>query len=172
MWSWVKACSLLSSNNTTVQSWHTHTHTHVYGPLSGTTGIWILLKQETVSCSGISWAIRKSAPRSRQITMPAPHRSVFYMPDALPAAQPTASKHWRQSRGHCNWQIGLIFIAKLQMYRVRRPTNNCYQTASKCTKKHIQFQKFSRGDTLGPPSAGDFISRPPSRIGKVKRWQL
>ena len=27
--------------------------------------------------SGISWAICKSAPRSRQITMPAPHRSVF-----------------------------------------------------------------------------------------------
>ena len=35
----------------------------------------------------------KSAPRSRQITMPAPHHSVFYMPDALPGAQPTASKH-------------------------------------------------------------------------------
>jgi len=39
--------------------------------------IWILLKQETVSGSGISWAVCKSAPHSRQITMPAPHRSVF-----------------------------------------------------------------------------------------------
>jgi len=29
--------------------------------------------------------------------MPAPHHSVFYRPDALPAAQPTASKHWRQT---------------------------------------------------------------------------
>ena len=57
--------------------------------------IWILLKQETVSGSGISWAICKSARCSRQITMPAPHHSVFYRPDALPAAQPTASKHWR-----------------------------------------------------------------------------
>ena len=46
-----------------------------------------------MSGSGISWAICKSAPRSRQITTPAPHRSVFYRPDALPAAQPTASKH-------------------------------------------------------------------------------
>ena len=27
--------------------------------------------------------------------MPVPHHSVFYGPDALPAAQPTASKHWR-----------------------------------------------------------------------------
>ena len=72
-------------------------------PLSGTTRvrryekvkpIWILLKQETVSGSGISWAICKSAPRSRQITTPAPHHSVFYRPDDLPPAQPTASKHW------------------------------------------------------------------------------
>jgi len=27
------------------------------------------------------------------ITMPAPHNSIFYRPDALPAAHPTASKH-------------------------------------------------------------------------------
>ena len=57
--------------------------------------IWILLKQETVSSSGISWAICKSASLSRQRTTPAPHHSVFYRPDALSAAQPTASKHWR-----------------------------------------------------------------------------
>jgi len=55
--------------------------------------IWILLKQETVSGSGISWAICKSAPRRRQITVPAPDHSIFYRPDALPAAQPMASKH-------------------------------------------------------------------------------
>jgi len=40
--------------------------------------MWILLKQETVSGSGISWAICKSAPQSRQTTMPATHHSVFY----------------------------------------------------------------------------------------------
>ena len=39
--------------------------------------IWILLKQETESSSGISWAMCKSAPRSRQITTPEPHHSVF-----------------------------------------------------------------------------------------------
>ena len=47
-----------------------------------------------MSDSGISWAICKSAPHSRQITTPATHHSVFYRPDALPAAQATASKHW------------------------------------------------------------------------------
>jgi len=55
-----------------------------------------LLEQEIVSGSGISWAICKSAPRLRQITTPAsPLR--FHKVDALPAAQPTASKHWRQT---------------------------------------------------------------------------
>ena len=87
---------------------HTHTHTHTFnGPFSRTTQVGryqkgkpnrILLKQETVSASGISWAICKSAPCSRQITTPAPHHSVFYRPDALPAAQPTASKYWRHWR--------------------------------------------------------------------------
>jgi len=35
----------------------------------------------------------KSASCSRQIATPAPDYSVFYRLDALPAAQPTASKH-------------------------------------------------------------------------------
>jgi len=51
-----------------------------------------------VSGSGISWAVCKSAPRSRQITTPAPLS--IYRPDALPATQPTASKHWRQNQGN------------------------------------------------------------------------
>ena len=73
--------------------------------------IWILLKQETVSGSGISWAISKSAPRSRQITTPAPHHSVFYRPDALPAAQPTASKHWRHSTegSGCRYRLQILY---------------------------------------------------------------
>jgi len=35
----------------------------------------------------------QGAPRSKQIITPAPHHSVFYRPDALPAAQPTVTKH-------------------------------------------------------------------------------
>jgi len=59
----------------------------------GSESIWILLKQKTVSGSSISWDVCKTAPRPRQITTPAPHHSDFYRPDALPATQPTASKH-------------------------------------------------------------------------------
>ena len=75
-------------------------YTHPFsGPLSGTTQgsryqkgetIWILLKQETVSGSGISWTICKSAPRSRQITTPAPHYSVF-LQARCPSCRPTNS---------------------------------------------------------------------------------
>ena len=97
--------TFLSLTNSYVFSYVMHTHTPPFTALfpglptwAGTRQvkpIWILLKQETVSGSGISWAIYKSAPCSRQTTTPAPHHSVFYRPDALPAAQPTASKHWR-----------------------------------------------------------------------------
>ena len=45
--------------------------------------IWILLKQETVSGSGISWATCKSTPRPRQIRMPASHHSSFFS-DRMP----------------------------------------------------------------------------------------
>ena len=55
--------------------------------------IWILLKQETVS--GISWAICKSAPRSRQIATPAPHHSSF-LQAGCPSCCLTNSVHWRQ----------------------------------------------------------------------------
>ena len=97
---------------------HTHTHTRLKALFLGLPGwastkkekpIWILLKQETVSGTSISWAICKSAPRSRQITTPTPYHSVFYKPDALPAAQPTASKHWRRTL--CNkWIIITVMV--------------------------------------------------------------
>ena len=67
--------------------------------------MWTLLKQETVSGCGISWTICKSAPCSRQITTPAPATQFFYMPDALPATQPTASKHWRQQQSDGNLTV-------------------------------------------------------------------
>ena len=82
----VAECSVKNVNHSfqvrrriTITSHHRHTHTHTHTRLTalcpglpGWAGtrkvkpIWILLKQETVSGSGISWATCKSAPRSRQ----------------------------------------------------------------------------------------------------------
>ena len=53
----------------------------------------------TVSGSGIC----KSAPGSRQIAAPATHHSVFYRPNVLPVAPPTASKHWMDSQKSKDW---------------------------------------------------------------------
>jgi len=82
-----------------VCAWAHFTHTHLFnGPLSGlprwagtrkVKPIWILLKQETVSGSDISWAICKSTHRSRQITMPAPPLS--YLQAGCPSCRPTNS---------------------------------------------------------------------------------
>ena len=52
--------------------------------------IWILLKQETVCGSGISWAICKSASRSRQITTPAPTTQFFT--DRMPFLPPNQQR--------------------------------------------------------------------------------
>jgi len=51
--------------------------------------IWILLKQETVSSSGISWAICMSALRFRQIATPVPDTQFFtgWMPFLPPNQQ-------------------------------------------------------------------------------------
>ena len=81
-----------------------HTHTHPFnGPLSGTTRVSRYQKGKTnldfTEARDSEWqwhqlpVICKSAPRSREITTPAPNHSVFYRPDALSATQPTASKH-------------------------------------------------------------------------------
>ena len=110
----VSLVSVLSGKNHMGKNGTLHTHTRLTALFPGLPGWvgtrkakpnWILVKQETVSGSGISWAICKSAPRSRQITMPAPHHSIFYRPDALPAAQPVADLgRVRGVRPHPPWR--------------------------------------------------------------------
>ena len=52
-----------------------------------------------MSGSGVSWAICKSAPRSRQITTPAPHRTVFT--GRCPSCHPTNSVKALKAKGGC-----------------------------------------------------------------------
>ena len=105
-------------------------------PRSAGTGkvkpIWILLKQETVSGSGISWAICKSVPCSRQITSPAPHHWVFYRLDALPAAQPTASKHWRLSVFKCLGKIQFPMLVPVHEIKLISSTRHWYSSMIDC----------------------------------------
>ena len=85
------------NNKRNTVDYDTHTCTDPSkGPMSGwavtrkVTPMWILLQQETVSGSGISWAICKSARCSRQITTPAPYHSVFLQAGCL-SCHPTNS---------------------------------------------------------------------------------
>jgi len=78
---------------------HTHTHTHTH----------LLLKQETVSGSGISWAVCKSAPHSRQITMPALHHSVF-LQTGCPSCHPTNSV--KALKAHYSSSLLLLWYPK------------------------------------------------------------
>ena len=82
------------------------THTHPFnGPFSGTTQVSRYQKGKTnldfteARDSGWQWHQLGHKQVSTLLQAdnhtPAPHRSVFYRPDALPAAQPTVSKHWR-----------------------------------------------------------------------------
>ena len=115
--------------------------------------IWILLKQETVSGNGISWAICISAPRCRQITMPVPHHSVFYRPDALPAAQPTASKHWRHMPGD-----SVVFILIL-----------LYENLFRQLCVYFTFTKMN--DAAGTSSVHvRQVLREQAQVGVHRRW--
>ena len=129
------------------------THTHpFYDPLDFVQDypgeqvpepIWILLKQETVSGSGISWAICKSAPRPRKITTTAPHHSVYYRPDALLAVQPTASKHWRPAAYiHINKYKYCLF----QPFALKTSRGWICMTAVVGTLKHRIWQQLDTDD--------------------------
>ena len=102
-----------------------HTHTRLMAlclrlpVLAGTRKvkpIWILLQPETVSGSGSSWAICKSAPRCRQITTPAPHHSVFTgRVPFLPLNQQHQSSEGRNGIVTCqqiDWLIGVVVVAQ------------------------------------------------------------
>ena len=113
VWATFTFCPLNQLSKATTHRLHTHTHTHTHTLLpalcpglpgwAGTRkvkSIWILLEQEIVSGSGISWACASlhlapdRQPRQQLTTQ------FFYRPDALPAAQPTVSKHWRHTTTH------------------------------------------------------------------------
>jgi len=89
--------------NLTVQCKHTHTHPF-NGPLSGTTRVSWYQRGKTnldfTEARGNEWQWHQLGYMQLCTSLQTDnHASTpplsFYRPDALPAAQPTASKHWR-----------------------------------------------------------------------------
>jgi len=125
---------------------HTHIHRTVLQPswiLSGTTQLrrhqkgktnLDLLQQEIVSGNGISWAICKSAPWPRHTTTPASLHSLFYRPDALPAAQPTASIQWRTNQ---RTEETCLMIIIMKWWQLQNEQESCAiaKMTAQCTDK-------------------------------------
>ena len=94
-------------SNTSLRTTHTHPFN---GPLSGTTRV--SRYQKGKNQSGFYWSKRQwvavASARPYASLHLAPDRYhastpplIFYRPDALPATQPTVSKHWRHK---CSWK--------------------------------------------------------------------
>jgi len=128
------SCNLYEQTSTHT---HTHTHTHIRltGPLFGTIRVSQYQKGKTdldfteARDSGISWAICKSASRSRQITMPTTHHSVF-LQAGCPSSRPTNS----------------IKALKANKHKVHK---TCRQSSSLPTQCHTPSQCAVSNNTGG-----------------------
>jgi len=96
---------LLFLTETIEIKWTEHTHTHPFNaPLSGTTRVNRYQKGKTnldfTEARDSEWLWHHASVHLAPDTqaMPALHHSVFYRPDALPATQPTVSKHWTEQQ--------------------------------------------------------------------------
>ena len=122
-----------------------HTHTRLTALCPGLPGwagsrkvkpIWILLRQWVAVAS--AGPLCKSAPRSRQITTPTPHHSVFYGPDALAATQPTASL--QEISIDCCTTAAACKCGQCHVVNVSTKLNRLVITTNMCLLQHSHCQ--------------------------------
>ena len=73
-----------------------------------------------MSGSGIRWAVCKSAPRSRQITTPVPHRSSFFI-GRMPLLPPN-----QQSQSTGGTALKVQALIKKKLYKNKHISNRTY----------------------------------------------
>ena len=107
------------------------------------------MEQETVSGSGISWAICKSAPRSRQITTPAPHHSeprdfifgtLTYHSTSHPAEEKSLKGAWSGSPEqflHCG------------LRKFRHSKSSVYRWYTQLDRRRFVYDTWDNGSRLG-----------------------
>ena len=92
--------------------------------------------------------------------MPAPHHSVFYRLDALPAAQRTASKHWRHSLSYC--RNILCYLNKRVFSFIRQLTMwHCLRVLLSAGHEAIKWYLLATKPTA---------ANPPQRHATTKWW--
>ena len=100
--------------------------------------------------------------------MPVPHHSSFYRPIALPDAQPTASKHWRQIAVQVNEETERKQLAKVNRHR---------STGSNSPVLRIQSVDVERRDPANNPPGMIFadtkiLNHPSLRINVATKWHM
>ena len=115
-----------------------HTHIHPFnGPFSGTTQVSQYQKGKTnldfTEARDSEWQWHQLGCMQICTSLQTDNQSTpllfFYRPDALPAAQPTASKHWRQLPCYSVWftfwwMLVKIFASKC---KIKNQTMKCVQ---------------------------------------------
>ena len=99
--------------------------------------------------------------------MPAPHHSVFYRPDAFPAGQSTAWKHWRHI-SVLGWQNIKVACSKwwtcecwtgkevvLWRWTVPSSATTCRERGSEAASQHCSSDQTCRLQTAGQPWRSD-----------------
>jgi len=107
-----------------------------------------------VSGSGISWAICKSAPRSRQITTPAPH----HLQARCPSCHPTDTDTYRQM--DTNWvrSIARNCIGTYRQTQTHTTYMDCLHRLSTDIKTRSTNQTDRQTDTHSDMTTADGIS--------------
>ena len=126
-------CHILSIHEAEYR--HTHTHTRLMALFPGlpvwagtrkVKPIWILLKQGLVAVASAGpYASLHLAPG--RLPCQHPTAQFFYRPDALPAAQPTASKHWRHKHWRLNTDLYIICVV-CSLLESKREADRCGQS--------------------------------------------
>ena len=105
-----------------------------------------------LQCSGISWAICKSAPRSRQITTPSPHHSKVFLQACHPTNSVKALKtpvhHLKKSKtlAYCLSSFFQCYCSHLDL---NAPSNSSMGSTRSEHSQHM-FQPFSLRDDIQP----------------------
>ena len=115
-----------------------HIHTHTFnGPFSGTTRVSWYQKGEInldfTEARDSEWQWYQLGHMQVCTSLQtAPHHSVFYRPDAVPAAQPTAWRHWKHYTNMMMMMIIIIITAARPVVSSSRATQQQMRAVPRC----------------------------------------
>ena len=170
-------CWMCKNNKTEwkFNSIYTHTHTHPFnGPLSGTTRVSRYQKGETnldfTEARDSEWQWHQLGHMQVCTSLQtdnhtSTHCSVFYRPDALPAAQPTVSKHTTISKitSKFQWLLGKVVLSNFAVQEREGQTDE--------TKNH-SFGSPGGVRSLSPTKPGTVIEDLEHVLASPKRIVL